>query len=114
MSHYLDTLGFNLIQNVSMEIGGGSGWWCQECGKLYKKQPLSGYVCHNIYTKQQVNREKLVEVIHQLGDLTDNIVQQYIDDPTHHFDEIEQIFQQEKQTMTEEEATYPNFMGIST
>jgi hypothetical protein len=103
MDKFVSDLGFNLISNVSLEIGGGKGWWCRKCNKLYRNQPSKNFTCHNIYEETQLNHAKLIELIHQLGEVSDEVIRQYIDDPSQSFPEIDEIFQSEKQSVTYEE-----------
>ena len=100
-------IGNNLIDNISVEIGGGTGWWCQKCSKFYRNKPKEGVVCQNIYKMSQLNNDKLKNMIHDLGgDISDEIVEQFIKNPTPMCKEIESIFRDENSFQTIEEAQY--------
>lgn len=102
---WINEIGCNLINNVHIEVGGGTGYWCTKCGKLYKKKPCDNYICHNTLSVKTLNKEKLSQVIAGLGEIDDVSVRQYVEEnitsPA-----IEKIFSDERQHQTEEEESY--------
>lgn len=91
-----------LIASVSVEIGGGTGYWCDKCGHLYKTKPK---ICDKQISRHVLNKNKLIEEIHQLGEIDDDIVRKYIDDGEVS-PQIEDIYISEKECKTEEEFMY--------
>ena len=107
----------SLISSVSISIGGGTGYWCTKCNKRYIDQPVDGFICHNIYTQKVLNKEKLKRLIHDLGEISDILIDRYVDE-NQTSPEIEEIFNEEKICKTEEEdycgTNYENFMELLT
>ena len=101
MTEEYQAFAMNLIKSVSVEKGGGTGFWCHQCGMLYQKQPA---ICENMYTRKILNKEKLRVLIHDLGEVSDEIIDQYIEDPKLSFPEITQILKDENQIHYEEES----------
>jgi len=99
-------IGKNLIDNISIEIGGGVGWWCQKCGKFYRDMPIKNIMCNNVYKISQINNDKIRDIIHTMGDVSDKIINHYINNPTQMCEEIESIFRSENSYQTIEEASY--------
>lgn len=97
--------GINIISNVCVEMGGGTGYWCTKCNKLYNKKPSDGYICHNTISTRTLNKEKLFQLIVSLGEIDDVSVRQYVDENVTS-PAIEKILYDERQYKTEEEASY--------
>lgn len=114
-STWIKNLGESLIESVSVSIGGGKGYWCSKCNKLYHKKPHCNYKCKNMYTSYVLNKEKLSQLISELGTIDDIYIQQYIEE-NKTSPAIEQIFREESQCQTIEEAemgiVYENLMDL--
>jgi hypothetical protein len=134
-SVWFENLGESLIESVSISIGGGKGYWCSKCNKLYHEKPCGNYRCKNMYTSYVLNKEKLSQLISELGDIDakddaiasscrlnfpsgkidDIYIQQYIEE-NKTSPAIEQIFREESQCRTDEEAqmdiVYENLMDL--
>lgn len=95
-------LGLQMISNVSVEIGGGNGYWCTRCRKLYRTKPEVGFKCQNIHTYTERNNEKLERVLHILGDIDDESARQYIYEDKSS-PQIEAIFKDVTSSQTMEE-----------
>lgn len=134
-SIWFENLGESLIESVSISFGGGKGYWCSKCDKLYHEKPCDNYRCKNMYTSYVLNKEKLSQLISDLGaidakddasasscrlnfpgrKIDDIYIQQYIEE-NKTSPAIEQIFREESQYQTIEEAemdiTYENLMDL--
>lgn len=114
-SVWIKNLGESLIESVSMSIGGGKGYWCPKCNKLYREKPCVGYKCKNMYTSYVLNKEKLSRLISELGNIDDTCIRQYVESSIM-TPAIEQIFREEVQCQTIEEAqmgiVYENLMEL--
>ena len=99
----------NLIESVSIEIGGGTGYWCHGCNHLYEQKPKK---CKRMITSS--SQQKLSQLIHRLGTIDETNVKRYVDAIIEKNDgmvecklscpEIDKIFQDEKECQTYEEA----------
>lgn len=103
----------SLISSVSISIGGGDGYWCTNphCGKFYRTQPAEGTICCNEYTQLHLNKTKLKDLIHEMGDIDDFLVQRYIEHPDEKIPEVEELFQIERER-TYDGTTYDTLMDL--
>lgn len=112
--NYFDLNG--LVKSCSIEIGGGNGYCCNKCHKLYHIKPD---ICHNVIVSKVLNNDRFIELIQQLSgvDIKPEMIINYINNQDSIPDEIGRIFKEENECLTIEESAfgkYDNFMEMVT
>jgi hypothetical protein len=92
-------LGLSLFTSCSVEIGGGTGYWCAKCNKLYQTKPD---ICHNIIIQNILNTRRLIELMQQVYSI--NLREEDINNRDHVPVEIRQILEEENECLTIEES----------
>lgn len=62
-----------MIGSIEITIGGGKGYWCKGCNKLYKHKP---YRCQSLIDKYNYN--KIRQTVEETANMTDDEVKVWL------------------------------------
>jgi hypothetical protein len=86
----------DFIGSVSIEMGGGTGWWCDQCGHLHKDKPV---ICQHQYTSQQFSLSKAKEVLINISDLSEQDIDKYLENPSQMSEAVNEYLRLENTNM---------------
>jgi len=139
MFSYPSMIENSMIESISLEIGGGNGYWfskvsskplkiktlsscrnsmfwCSKCNYFYHEKPL---MCYNKYNTKTINESKIIKIIQDLdleNNIDEQIIKTYLTNPKQCIKEIDELFKRVINVPTYEEAifgtTYDNLMEL--